>query len=340
MRRGASRLLKHRPASVATDVGSNRHLPEAVQAKAKDIFFKPEFPNKKVVHNWRFFIKSGKAATGPPIGQEFSKLGLKAMDFCKAFNDRTKPVFKEDIDLVCRVQVYFDKTYSWSVSPPPTSWFIMRAVRRKRRETGMTQQTGRFCCYMTLEMAYEVAKMKQYNWNNPEYPPIESRVRSVVGQARRMGIAVIGVDTHSSPVKGVTAAAYEKQAAAYRAEQWAQWEALKQTELDGAPLIERLHRPNLNGLKFDQLEEGIADPQMMHALWRATHPKSKYLRDMKEQDAALKLMRSKSWIGAGMSADEARALFLNWKLPSVERVRQLHGVESEEASAFWSRDKQ
>uniref|UniRef100_A0A0A9WML1 Large ribosomal subunit protein uL11m n=1 Tax=Lygus hesperus TaxID=30085 RepID=A0A0A9WML1_LYGHE len=131
--------------------------------RCKDIFAVPPFPNKAVMHNWRFFIKAGKAATGPPVGQEFSKIGLKVMDFVKSFNDRTKPLFKDDIDLIVRIQVYFDKSYIYRIEPPPVTWFIMRAVRKKRGQTGNTHDKGYFTCLMTLEMCYEIAKMKQFN---------------------------------------------------------------------------------------------------------------------------------------------------------------------------------
>jgi len=305
-------------------------------AKAKEVFAIPEFQRKKIIHNWRFFIKPGKATTGPPVGQEFTKLGLKPMDFCKNFNDRTKPVFKDDVDLIIRVQVYFDKTYSYRIMPPPTAWFIMRAVRKKRKELGPISERNIYSCYITLEMAYEIAKYLVNNWNDPDMPPIETRVRRVIGQARRMGIAIIGVDAPNSPVKGMTSEQYEKKSAEYRIVQWKQYEEFKQKELETkAPLIERLHRPNLGKLTYEQLEEGVQDPAFFDQLWRATHPPVNDRGfDVYKRDMAMRTMNAKGWFKSA-SMDEVRALYFNWRMPTVERMRQLQGIET--AAPFWRR---
>jgi ribosomal protein L11 len=267
---------KARPKNVNVEVGGNRFLPKKFEDIAKEQFSVPVYPGKRAIHNWRFFIKPGKAATGPPVGQEFSKLGLKPMDFCKAFNDKTKPVFKDDVDLICRVQVYHDLTYSWRVEPPPTAWFIMRAVKKKRRETGPPRAKGGWCCYITLEMCYEIAKYKQFNFDKWEYPPIEVRARAVANQARRMGIAVIGVDAPNSPVKGQSAAQYETASAQYRAQQWEQWKAFKKDELERAPLSERLPLPDFAKLDEAQLKKAAADPRLLIALYNTSRPQSKY----------------------------------------------------------------
>lgn len=195
--------LRCRPVHVSTYPGSNRYLDAKTLAKAKEIFAVPTFPHKQVLHNWRFFLKAGKAATGPPVGQEFSKIGLKAMDFAKNFNDRTKPLFKDDVELIVRIQVYFDKSYTYRIEPPPTAWFILRAIRRKRGETSSVSLAGSYTAFLTLEMCYEIAKMKGIrNFDRLEADqPIETRVRRVIGQARRMGVALIGVDTTAeSPI--------------------------------------------------------------------------------------------------------------------------------------------
>lgn len=283
----------------------------------------PVFPCKSVLHNWRFFIKAGKAATGPPVGQEFSKLGLKAMDFAKSFNDRTKPLFKDDIELIVRIQVYFDKSYQYRIEPPPTAWFLLRAIRKKRGATGPVSLRGYYCGLITLEMCYEIAKMKQMSWGKVEYPPIEVRVRRIMGQARRMGIAIIGVDTaHSSPVKGLTEKMYREQSEAYRAVHMKQYEAWKAKELTEAPLIERLHRPNMSPLTNGQIVDGLGDANLFHALWQATSPASPFLRDIQAREMARRHLNTRGWF-ADMTAEEMRVVFLNYRLNDTERKRQL-----------------
>ncbi|CAJ1029293.1 Ribosomal protein L11, N-terminal domain [Leishmania shawi] len=339
LRRCAAWCLKARPKTVSIEPGSNRFLDPKVEAKAKDLFAVPEFPNKAVLHNWRFFIKAGKAATGPPVGQEFSKLGLKAMDFAKAFNDRTKPHFKDDIELIVRIQVYFDKSYIFRIEPPPTAWFLLRAIRKKRGETGPVGLRGNYCAYLTLEMCYEIAKMKQMSWGKVEYPPIEVRVRRVVGQARRMGIAIIGVDTaHSSPVKGMTEKQYLEESERYRKVHMTQYETLKAKELESAPLIERLHRPNMAPLTNAQLEEGLKDANLLNALWKSSHPKSLFAQDSRDREMARRYLNTRGWFNE-MTPEEMRVVFLNYRLPEQPRQQQLGMTEGQvQSQAYWSRD--
>ena len=328
-------LLKHRPKSVKVDPGCNRLLDPPVEEIAKSMFAVPEYPNKKVLHNWRFFIKAGKAATGPPVGQEFSKMGLKTMDFTKGFNDRTKPVFKDDIDVIVRIQVFFDKSFNYRIEPPPTAWFILKACRIKRRETGPVNSKGQYSGLVTLEMLYEIARMKQWDWGNPEYPPIETRVRSIAGQCRQMGIAVIGVDCPSSPVKGMTPKQYADECAKYREIHMQQYEELKQKELEErASHLDRLHTPNLDKLPYEKLEEGLVDAKMLAALWTATHPKSPHGPTDTDAQLARRALVHRKWMHKDMHLDEARAMFSNWHLPTLERKAQLDGI----SKGYWSRD--
>jgi len=337
LRSTLSNLLKHRPKTVKTDPGCNRMLDPPVEEIAKAMFAFPEYPNKKVIHNWRFFIKAGKAATGPPVGQEFSKMGLKTMDFTKGFNDRTKPVFKDDIDVIVRIQVFFDKSFNYRIEPPPTAWFILKAARLKRRETGTLNVKGQYAGLVTLEMLYEIARMKQWSWEKPEYPPIETRVRSIVGQCRQMGIAVIGVDCPSSPVKGLTPKQYADEGAKYREIHMEQYLALKQKEFDeNAHLLDHLHKPNLNNLPTDKLEEGLVDAKMFAALWTATHPRSPHGPKESDSQLAQRALVHRKWMSKDMSLADARAMFSNWQLPAMERKNHMDGI----TQGYWSRDDQ
>lgn len=339
--------LKHRPAGVPTEVSSNRYAADKYHQRAREIFCAQPYSRKKIIHNWRFFLRPGKATSGSAVGQEFTKLGLKAMDFCKLFNDKTKPVFKDDAELMLRVQVAYDKTYTWRLESPPAAWFLMRAVRKKRRETGRVQTRGAYCAYLTLEMLYEIARHRFASFGTDpakmdgfEDINLEKRVEKLALQAREMGIAIIGVDCPSSPVSGMTPAQYNKQSDDYRAKQYECYMEFKQKQLEKAPLIERLHRPDVSRLSYDQLKTAINDPTLVDALWRATAPSSKYLRDLKDRHEALRMLQHAGWIGKDMTLEEAKAYFVNWRLPSAERMRALRGeaeVQSAESVA-WGRD--
>jgi ribosomal protein L11 len=335
LRRTTLRALKHRPKTVSIEPGSNRFLEAPILAKSKELFSPQEYPNKRVIHNWRFFIKAGKAATGPPVGQEFSKLGLKVMDFTKAFNDRTKPQFKDDVELTVRIQVYFDKSYTYRIEPPPTTWFLLRAIRKKRREAAPVAIRGHYTAYLTLEMIYEIAKMKQFHWERFDYPPIEDRVRRIAGQARRMGICLLGVDTPPSPIKGMTEKQYEAECAKYREIHMKLYNAMKDKELAEAPLIERVHRPDLSPLPKNVLEKGLVDPKLFAAMWQASQPDNAYNKNRKDREAALKYVQSLSWF-KDMTAEEMKLVFFNWRLTETEKQRQL--TPSYEEQSYWTRE--
>eukprot|EP00760_Papus_ankaliazontas_P034952 PhM_4_TR7561/c0_g1_i1/m.18242/K02867/RP-L11, MRPL11, rplK; large subunit ribosomal protein L11 len=322
-----------RPATVNTEVGSNRYLAEPWLTKSKEMFAPHPQPPRKVIHNFRYFIKPGKATTGPPLGPDFTKISVKAMDFSKAFNDRTKPVFKDDVDLTLRVQMYEDNSFQWRIDAPPSTWFILRAIRKKRRETSR----DKWVAYITLEMLYEIAKQKQFSWDNLEHPPIETRVRRLAGQCRMMGVCVIGVDTPDSPVHGMTEAEYQKQSEEYRKQQWEQWVKLMDEQLQNAPLYHRLHRIDFEKLSPEQVTESLRDPKMMDAMWRATRPQHPLNRDMKDQEKALMYLRTRH-LRDDLSFEETVALFEEKsQYRQVQRMRERSWAkEGHTPTVHWS----
>lgn len=95
----------------------------------------------------------GKATPSPPIGPAFGQRGLKAHDFCKAFNDRSK-LYIPGTPLRCHIHILADKSYTFAVRPPCTSHLLKRAAGIAKAST------ERVVANMSAKVLYEVAKVK------------------------------------------------------------------------------------------------------------------------------------------------------------------------------------
>ena len=74
----------------------------------------------------RLIVPAGKAKPSPAIGQALGPLGLNMMDFCKAFNDRTRNNV-DDVPMRVKLRAFEDRTFDFEVHSPPTSWFLKKA---------------------------------------------------------------------------------------------------------------------------------------------------------------------------------------------------------------------
>ena len=80
-----------------------------------------------VVRSVRLRVPAGAAKPGPAIGQALGPLGINMMEFCKAFNDSTIKLVKET-PMPVKLTAYSNRTFSFVVKSPPTSWFLKNAA--------------------------------------------------------------------------------------------------------------------------------------------------------------------------------------------------------------------
>jgi large subunit ribosomal protein L11 len=134
----------------------------------------------------RMLIPAGKASPSPPVGPVLGQRGVKSMDFCKQFNDRTKDYLPE-IPIRVHMLVKSDKTFTFDVMAPPTSWLLKRAAGIEKG-SDMTQrnQIGE----VTVKQIYEIAKIKHQD-DNLKHMDIQHLCRAIIGSARSMGIKVV-----------------------------------------------------------------------------------------------------------------------------------------------------
>ena len=75
----------------------------------------------------KLVVYAGNGKPNPKMGQALGPLGLNMMQFCKEFNERTSAL---RTDVPCRVQLkaYTDRSFTFIIKPPPTSWFLKRCA--------------------------------------------------------------------------------------------------------------------------------------------------------------------------------------------------------------------
>jgi len=74
-------------------------------------------------------IKGGQANPAPPVGPALGQRGVNIMEFCKAFNDKTKSMAGKPVPV--EITVYKDKKFDFKIKSPPASFFIREAAKLK-----------------------------------------------------------------------------------------------------------------------------------------------------------------------------------------------------------------
>ena len=127
-------------------------------------------------------IKGGQANPAPPVGPALGQRGVNIMEFCKAFNDKTKSMAGKPVPV--EITVYKDKKFDFIIKSPPASHFIKEAAKLK----GGSQEPGRVIVgSITKKQAAKIAeeKMKDLNAHS-----VEEATKIICGSARSMGIEV------------------------------------------------------------------------------------------------------------------------------------------------------
>ena len=127
-------------------------------------------------------IKGGQANPAPPVGPALGQRGVNIMEFCKAFNDKTKSMAGKPIPV--EITVYKDKKFDFKIKSPPASFFIKEAVKLK----GGSKEPGRnIIASISKKQLEDIANQKMNDLNAHD---LEEAVKIIAGSARSMGIEV------------------------------------------------------------------------------------------------------------------------------------------------------
>lgn len=148
---------------------------------------KPKVKSKKkeVTGYVKLVISPGKANPSPPVGPALGQKGVNIMEFCKAFNDKTKGM--EDIPVPVQITVYGDKSFTFILKTPPVSALIKRELKLESGSaTPNTKKVGK----LTRGQLEKIANIKTPDLTAAS---LDAAVHTIAGTARSMGVEVEGV---------------------------------------------------------------------------------------------------------------------------------------------------
>ena len=137
---------------------------------------------KEITGYVKLQIKGGQANPAPPVGPALGQRGINIMEFCKAFNEKTKAFMGKPVPVV--ITVYKDKKFDFKIKSPPASFYIKEAVKLK----GGSKEPGRnIVASISKKQLESIAKEKMNDLNAHD---IEEAIKIIAGSARSMGIEV------------------------------------------------------------------------------------------------------------------------------------------------------
>ncbi len=128
-------------------------------------------------------VPAGQANPSPPIGPALGQRGVNIMEFCKAFNAKTKDM-EQGTPIPCKITVFADKSFTFAMKTPPASFFLKKAanINSGSQEPGRSK-AGK----VTMAQVREIAAAKLTDLNTSD---VEQAARIIAGSARSMGLEV------------------------------------------------------------------------------------------------------------------------------------------------------
>jgi large subunit ribosomal protein L11 len=134
------------------------------------------------------FAQQPAAKPGPAIGQALGPLGINMAQFCKDFNEKSGEIYEKDTPLRVELRAMSDRSYTFAIRSPPTSWLVKRAAGMTKGPSA-PNSADEISGYITPEMVHYIALIKQGD-DNTWHLPLKGLARQVVGTAKSMGVIV------------------------------------------------------------------------------------------------------------------------------------------------------
>jgi large subunit ribosomal protein L11 len=135
-------------------------------------------------------VPAGAANPAPPIGPALGQRGVNIMEFCKAFNAKTKDM-EPGQPVPVKITVFSDRSFTFEMRMAPATYLIKKAAGLKptgKPGSGSKEPGRNPVGTITMTQIRGIAEMKLKDMNTGD---IESAARTIAGTARSMGLQVV-----------------------------------------------------------------------------------------------------------------------------------------------------
>ena len=139
---------------------------------------------KEILEYIKLQIPAGGANPSPPVGPALGQRGLNIMNFCKAFNEKTKKLEK-DAPIPVVITAYKNRTFDFITKLPPVSHYLKKAAKiEKGNSTPGRSVEGK----ITMKQIEEIASQKIQDLNAVD---LKGAINMVKGSAVSMGMEIV-----------------------------------------------------------------------------------------------------------------------------------------------------
>jgi len=137
---------------------------------------------KKIAEKFKMMIPAGQANPSPPVGPALGQRGVNIMEFCKAFNEKSKDKMGFRVPVV--VTVYTDKSFTMDLKQPPASDLIMKEAGIKK---GTDNPLLNKVATISQEQLQKIVDLKIADLNTDDK---EVAAKIIAGSCRSMGVEI------------------------------------------------------------------------------------------------------------------------------------------------------